>query len=58
MKSLGRTIIKTKSNFRNLNGKVVDVVEFKGNRVTCRIWAEDLQKFVNADFTKNECIFI
>jgi hypothetical protein len=58
MKKVQRTIIKTKSNFRNLNGKVVDVVEMVGNRVTCKIWAEDLQKFVNADFTKSECVFI
>ena len=53
-----RTIINTKSNFRNLNGKVVDVIEMVGNRVSCKIWAEDLQKFVTADFVKSECIFL
>jgi hypothetical protein len=57
-KVLGRTIINTKSNFRNLNGKVVDVIEMVGNRVSCKIWAEDIQKFVTADFTKSECIFL
>ena len=55
---LGRTIINTKSNFRNLNGKVVDVVEMVGDRVTCLIFAEDLQKYVKADFGKSECVFL
>ena len=55
---IGRTIINTKSNFRNMNGKVVDVVEMVGNRVTCLIFADDLQKFVKADFVKSECVFL
>ena len=53
-----RTIIQTKSNFRNLNGKVVDVIEMVGNRVSCKVFANDLQKFVTADFGKSECIFL
>jgi hypothetical protein len=55
---IGRTIINTKSNFRNLNGKVVDVVEMVGNRVTCLIFADEHQKYVKADFSKSECVFL
>jgi len=53
-----RTIINTKSNFRNLNGKVVDVIEMVGNRVSCKIWHDEFQKYVTADFSKSECIFL
>jgi len=58
MKITQRTIIQTKNNSFNLNGKVVDVIEMVGNRVTCKVFMDDLQKFVTADFTKEECVFI
>jgi hypothetical protein len=28
--------IKTKSNYRNLNGTILEVVEMRGKRVTCK----------------------
>lgn len=30
-----KVTIKTKSNFRNLNGKLLDVKEAVGNRISC-----------------------
>lgn len=56
--SVQRTIINTKNNSFNLNGKVVDVIEMVGNRVSCRVFMDDLQKFVTADFSKSECVFL
>jgi hypothetical protein len=53
-----RTIINTKNNSFNLNGKVVDVIEMVGNRVSCKVFVDDLQKFVTADFSKSECVFL
>ena len=53
-----RTIINTKNNSFNLNGKVVDVIEMVGNRVSCKVFVDDLQRFVTADFGKSECIFL
>jgi hypothetical protein len=57
-KVISSVIINTKSNFRNLNGHAVDVIEIVGNRVSCKIWADELQKFITADFGKSECIFL
>jgi hypothetical protein len=56
---IGSAIINTKSNFRNLNGTIAQVIDYVPNRrVTCLIWAEDLQKFISADFSPNECMFL
>jgi hypothetical protein len=40
-KVISSVIINTKSNFRNLNGHAVDVIEIVGNRVSCKIWADE-----------------
>jgi hypothetical protein len=56
---IGSAIINTKSNFRNLNGTIQQVIEYIPNkRVSCKIWAEDVQKFITADFSPNECTFL
>jgi len=58
MKITQRTIIQTKNNSFGINGKVVDVIEMVGNRVSCKVFVDELQKFVTADFHKDECVFI
>ena len=50
-------IINTKTNYRNLNGTVQDVIEIKDQRVTCSVWVEEFQKKITIDFTKSEVIF-
>jgi hypothetical protein len=49
-----KAIIQTKSNYRNLNGTKQEVVEVVKNRVTCRVWVEEFQKYMNVDFAKSE----
>lgn len=51
-------VVNTKSNFRNLNGKPLQVVDILGSRVSCRIFAEDLGTYVTADFHKDEVNFM
>ncbi len=47
-------IVKTKSNFRNLNGKSLEVIEIVGTRVSCKTFAEDLGKDITVDFHKDK----
>jgi hypothetical protein len=51
-----RVIIKTKSNFRNLNNTIQNVFEIVGTRVTCIIEIDGIKRQV--DFHINECTFI
>lgn len=46
--------IKTKSNYRKLNGKWLKVIEIVGKRVTCKVYMEEFNKYTNVDFTLNE----
>ena len=46
--------IQTKSNFRNLNGEVLNVYEIVKNRVTCNMFDPTIGKCIKADFTLNE----
>ena len=48
--------VKTASNFLDLNGKVLKVIELVGNRVTCKAWSESHGKFVTVDFCKSEIV--
>ena len=50
-------IINTKNNAFNANGKVVEVTYMGGDRVTCRVFIDELQKFISVEFTKDELIF-
>ena len=50
--------IKTKSNFRNLNGTIQKVVEIKGKRVTCFVKTEDHPDGIRIDFNLNEVTFV
>lgn len=56
-KPIGKVTIKTKSNFRNLNGKTLDVVEYvPQQRVTCLVQNEYYPtEFLKCDFSPNEC---
>lgn len=54
MKNLISAKIKTKSNFENLNGKFLQVVQMSGKRVTCLCEIEG--RMVNADFDLSEIV--
>ena len=49
-------IIKTKSNYRNLNGSIQKVFEIVGTRVTCLIKID--YRLTQVDFNINEVKFI
>lgn len=51
MKTL-KAKINTKSNFRNLNGFTLDVVEISGTRVSCIYF--DRINYITIDFTLQE----
>jgi hypothetical protein len=51
-----KVIIKTKSNYRNLNGTIQNVFEIVGTRVTCLIRIEF--RLMQVDFHINEVNFI
>ena len=55
MKVLTATI-KTKSNFRNLNGQTLEVIEIVGTRVTCKskLIQGEFAKTLTIDFTLQE----
>ena len=49
-------IIKTKSNYRNLNGTIQKIFEIVGTRVTCLIEID--YRLMQVDFNINEVKFI
>lgn len=51
-----KALIKTKSNFRNLNGQWLDVYETFSTRVTCKVWDCEFQKFILIDFHLREIL--
>ncbi len=50
--------IYTKSNYRNLNGTILNVLEIVKNRVTCKVWHEECDAFITTDFTKSEVVLL
>lgn len=52
-----KVIIKTKSNYKNLNGKVFSVYETCGNRVSIQI-KDEYGRTLTTDFNKSEVIFV
>jgi hypothetical protein len=52
MKQIVTAQINTKSNFRNLNGQWLEVVQMSGTRVTCLVQMEG--KFQSCDFNIKE----
>lgn len=48
--------VNTKSNYRNLNGKWLDVKEIVGSRVSCVVFIEELQIKTTVDFNLKEIV--
>lgn len=46
--------IKTKSNYKNLNGQWLDIKEIFGTRVSCLYFSEEFQKIITVDFDLKE----
>jgi len=49
-------LIKTKSNYKNLNGTWLQVSEIVGSRVSCTTFDEEMQKPITIDFTLKEIV--
>jgi hypothetical protein len=52
-----KAIVNTKSNYNNLNGKSLKVVEQYDNFITCEFWISG-QGIVKADFGRSEVVKI
>lgn len=50
-------IVKTRSNYRNLNGRILKVLNETLNYVDCEVITESGKK-ITASFTKNEIVQI
>lgn len=46
--------VKTKSNYRNLNGVFLPVKEISGKRVSCVVYVEEIDRNITVDFTLSE----
>ena len=44
----------TRSNFKNLNGLWIPIVECKGQRITCVVYDPEVDKHIHVDFTISE----
>lgn len=58
-------IIKTKSNYKNCNGKSLEIVEFLGNIIACKVPefgfnknGEPEGKWITSDFNIKEIVSI
>lgn len=51
-----KAVIKTKSNYMNLNGQALPVVELAGRRVSCKVWSEEFGKYLTVDFALSEVV--
>lgn len=49
-----KVIVKTKSNYGELNGKELDVVEIAGTRVSVKVFSTEFCKDVIVDFGLSE----
>jgi len=56
MNTQTKVIVNTKSNFRNLNGKELNVCEIAGTRVSVKIYDEAIGKLVTVDFNVKEVV--
>ena len=48
--------IKTKSNYKGLNGQALKVKELVGTRVTCFYFDPEFNKEITIDFTLSEIV--
>lgn len=49
-----KALINTKSNFRNLNGQWLKVLEIVGTRVSCKHFAAEIGREITIDFALTE----
>lgn len=48
--------IKTRSNYKNLNGQWLEVAEIIGNRTTCYYFCIELWRLITIDFIASEIV--
>ncbi len=48
--------VKTKSNYKGLNGQILTVKEISGTRVSCEYFCEEFQRLITIDFTLTEIV--
>ena len=53
-----KALVKTKSNYRNLNGQWVTIKQFLGNIVYCQYFCKEREILVTFDLLLNEIIEI
>jgi hypothetical protein len=51
-----KALIKTKSNYKKLNGTWLEVKEMTGTRVSCNVYNEELGKKITVDFNLKEVV--
>ena len=51
-----QVVVKTKSNYRNLNGVALRVKEIIGDIVAVKVWSDELQKYLTVDFKLKEVV--
>lgn len=51
-----KVIVKTKSNYRSLNGIELPIVEIVGTRVSCKVFDDEIGKFITSDFGLSEVV--
>ena len=44
-------LVFTKNNYRNLNGQSLEIVEFLGNYITLKFYAEEFDKYIEVQFS-------
>ncbi len=51
-----KALIKTKSNYKGLNGKWLDVKEIADTRVSCLHYCQEYKRWVTIDFNLGEIV--
>jgi len=51
-----KVVVKTKSNYKGLNGQVLKVKEILGTTIACLVFSEEFQKEVTVDFNIKEVV--
>lgn len=50
--------VKTKSNYRKLNGKLLQVNKFNGTYVDCNVFCQELDRVITVSFNLSEVVRI
>jgi hypothetical protein len=51
-----KVVVKTKSNYKGLNGQILKVKEILNTTIVCLVFLEELQKEVTVDFNIKEIV--